>query len=119
MKDNELFLSEFMRRVDLRMFTPSLYEYFKDYLSLEKVRRFGNQFVINSFVPPLPSAAFDRFLTSLFGNGEKPPVQAVDLAVTNACVFHCWHCYNAGRLLRDLLPETLKRVVALLRTTAF
>jgi MoaA/NifB/PqqE/SkfB family radical SAM enzyme/ubiquinone/menaquinone biosynthesis C-methylase UbiE len=111
MNDNDLFLSEFMRTVDLSLFTPSLYDYFMNYLEVERIRRYGDQFVINSFIPPFPSAAFDRFLWAFFGKGEKPPIQSVDLAVTNACPFHCWHCYNAGRRVADLPTETLKRVV--------
>jgi len=111
MRDNDLFLSELMKRVDLSLFTPSLYDYFTDYMEIERIRRFGDQFVINSFIPPFPSPAFDRFLSAFFGEGKKPPIQSVDLAVTNACVLHCWHCYNAGRIISDLSAETLKRVV--------
>ncbi|MDP2895690.1 MAG: methyltransferase domain-containing protein [bacterium] len=112
MKANDVFLAELMKTVDLNLFTPSLYAYFRDYFEIERVRRFGDQFVINSFIPPFPSAAFDRFLSAFFGKGENPPIQSVDLAVTNACVFHCWHCYNAGRPVADLPTETLKRSVA-------
>ena len=48
MKDNDLFLSELMKSVDMRLFTPSLYQYFLDFLEIEKVRRYRNQFVINT-----------------------------------------------------------------------
>ena len=111
MKVNELFLSEFMKNVDIRLFTPSLYQYFKDFLEIEKVRRYDKQFVINTFIPPFPGPAFDRFITSYFGTGKKTPVQSVDLALTNGCIFNCWHCYNAGRLLLDLPTEVLRKIV--------
>jgi MoaA/NifB/PqqE/SkfB family radical SAM enzyme len=111
MEDNELFLSEFMETVDLQLFTPSLYQYLMDFLEIEKVRRFNDQFVINTFIPPFPGPAFDRFLSTTFGTERRTPIQSVDLAITNGCVFNCWHCYNAGRLLRDLPTESLQRTV--------
>jgi hypothetical protein len=38
MHTNDLFLSEFMQSVDMSLFTPSLYQYFIDFLEIEKVR---------------------------------------------------------------------------------
>jgi MoaA/NifB/PqqE/SkfB family radical SAM enzyme/ubiquinone/menaquinone biosynthesis C-methylase UbiE len=111
MKDNDRFLSGFTKSVDMRFFTPSLYRYLKDFLKIEKVRPFGNQFVINTFIPPFPGPAFDRFLSTYFGSEQKTPIQSVDLAVTNGCVFNCWHCYNAGRQLSDLSTESLQNIV--------
>ncbi len=111
MKDNDQFLSEFTRSVDMRFFTPSLYQYLKDFLEIEKVRRYRDQFVISTFIPPYPGPAFDRFLSTYFGTETKTPIQSVDLAVTNGCVFNCWHCYNAGRLLCDLSTESIQGIV--------
>ncbi len=111
MKDNDLFLSELMKTVDIRLFTPSFYQYFLDFLEIEKVRRYRNQFVINTFIPPFPGAAFDRFLSTYFGTEKRTPIQSVDLAVTNACVFNCWHCYNAERMLCDLPTESMQKIV--------
>ena len=82
---NELFLSQLMKTIDMRSFTPSLYRYLKEYLEIEKVRRYAGQFVINTFIPPFPGAAFDRFLSTFFGKGKITPVQSADVAVTNAC----------------------------------
>ncbi len=111
MNTNELFLSEFMKRVDMRLFTPSLYRFFTDYLKTEKVRKYNGQFVFNTFIPPFPGPAFERFLSTFFGNQERSAVQSVDLALTNACMFNCWHCYNAGRLLADIPTETMRKIV--------
>jgi MoaA/NifB/PqqE/SkfB family radical SAM enzyme/ubiquinone/menaquinone biosynthesis C-methylase UbiE len=111
MKDNELFLSEFMKSVDIHLFTPSLYQFFTEFLEIEKVRRYKDQFVVNTFIPPFPGAAFDRFLSTYFGTKRKTPIQSADLAVTNGCVFNCWHCYNAGRRLADLPTESMQRIV--------
>lgn len=111
MKDNEIFLSQFAKTADMRFFTPSLYKYLRDFLKIEKVRRYGDQFVINTFIPPFPGAGFDRFVSTNFGPEHKEAVQSVDLAVTNACVFNCWHCYNAGRSLSDLPKDSLREIV--------
>lgn len=111
MHTNEIFLMEFAKQVDMRVFTPSLYRFFVDYLSIEKVRPYNGQYVINTFIPPFPSAAFDRFMATFFAEDKPSAIQAVDLAVTNACIFNCWHCYNAGRSIADLSTETLVRLV--------
>ena len=89
MNANQQFLDEFMKSVDLSLFTPSLYEYFDDYLGLQKVRKFDGQYVINSFIPPFPGRAFDRFLEGFFGKEGRTKIQSADLAVTNACMFQC------------------------------
>jgi MoaA/NifB/PqqE/SkfB family radical SAM enzyme/ubiquinone/menaquinone biosynthesis C-methylase UbiE len=115
MKENEQFLSEFMAQVDLRLYTPSLYQYLLDFLEIEKVRRYNGQYVINTFIPPYPGPAFDRFLRTYFEEGRRTPIQAVDLAVTNACMFHCWHCYNAGRVLCDLSTDVMQQIVVQLQ----
>ena len=111
MTNNDLFLSEFMKTVDMRLFTPSLYQYFQDFLEIEKVRRYKNQFVINTFIPPFPGKAFNRFLSTYFSDEKRTPIQSVDLAVTNGCVFNCWHCYNAGRVLSDLPTASMQKIV--------
>lgn len=111
MKNNELFLSEFMNSVNLQLFTPALYQYLLEFFEIEKVRLYNDQFVINTFIPPFPGPAFDRFLSTYFSGEERTPIQAVDLAVTNACVFNCWHCYNAGRPISDLSTESMQEIV--------
>ncbi len=111
MKDNELFLAELTKRIDMRFFTPSLYQYLAEFFKIEKVRRFNDQFVINTFIPPFPSPAFDRFVSTYFETDRRTPIQSVDLAVTNACMYNCWHCYNAGRSVDDLPTGSLQRIV--------
>jgi len=111
MRANDLFLSEFMNSVDLGLFSPSLYQYLLDFLKIEKVRRYNGQYVISTFIPPFPRKAFDRFLSTYFESGKRTPIQSADIAVTNACMFNCWHCYNAGRVLRDLSLESIQKVV--------
>lgn len=111
MTTNDTFLNEFMQRIDMRFFTPSLYQYLEDFLQIEKVRKFNDQFVITTFIPPFPGKPFDRFMSSYFGDKGRTRIQSVDLALTNACIFNCWHCYNAGRTISDLSTESLQSVV--------
>jgi MoaA/NifB/PqqE/SkfB family radical SAM enzyme/ubiquinone/menaquinone biosynthesis C-methylase UbiE len=115
MSTNDQFLKEFMRTVDMRVFTPSLYRFFTEFLSIERVRRYGKQYVISTFIPPFPGRAFDRFLDMFIGNGEYPQVNSVDFAVTNACMFNCRHCYNAGRKVDDPSIEDMQDVVSQLQ----
>ncbi|UCE24830.1 MAG: radical SAM protein [Candidatus Zixiibacteriota bacterium] len=115
MTTNQRFLFEFMRNVDMRVFTPSLYRFFTDFLSIERVRQHGNQYVISNFIPPYPGKAFERFMQSFFGGDGPSGIQAVDLAVTNACMFNCRHCYNAGRRVADPSTEELRRLVTQLQ----
>jgi MoaA/NifB/PqqE/SkfB family radical SAM enzyme/ubiquinone/menaquinone biosynthesis C-methylase UbiE len=109
---NEQFLKAFMRNVDLQIFTPSIFSFFSDFLSIERVRKYGERYVISTFIPPFPGKAFDRFMGTFFGSDGHSPVQAVDLAVTNGCIFNCRHCYNAGRVIADPTTRQLRSLVA-------
>lgn len=111
MNENEIFLENIKGQIDERFFSPSLLNYLQEYLTIEKVRLYNNQFVINTFIPPAPGLAFDRFLQTFFGDQNGSKIQSVDLALTNGCIFHCWHCYNANRVLQDLPTKTLKKIV--------
>lgn len=50
---------------------------------------------INTFFPPYPSQAFDRFCRSVIERRRVP--YSVYAAVTGACPFRCGHCSYAGR----------------------
>ena len=115
MSDNQAFLNEFMKSVDMRLFTPSLYQYLLDFLEIEKVRKYNGQYVISTFIPPFPGKPFDRFMETYFGDNGRTAIQSVDLALTNACIFNCWHCYNAGRVVSDLSTDALRKVVTRLQ----
>ena len=111
MSANEEFLSDLMQNMDLSYFSPSLLRYLNSFLEIERVRPYRDGYVINTFIPPYPSKAFERFMSTFFSGEEASGVQSVDLAVTNACMFNCDHCYNAGRKVADLPTRTLKRMV--------
>jgi len=61
----------------------------------EKPHRFAGQTRINSFFPPHPSPAFDRFLSAVIARRRVP--FSTYLAVTGDCPFRCGHCSYGGR----------------------
>lgn len=90
---------------------PKMAEFFKDYLSKEKVVCFDGQYVINTNFPPYPSRAFEGMLGLLAG-AEAKRLYSVALAVTNRCNYNCWHCYNAGRSQIDTPLETMRQLAS-------
>jgi MoaA/NifB/PqqE/SkfB family radical SAM enzyme len=58
---------------------------------------------INSFFPPYPSRAFDRFLETVF-NGRRVPYSTY-FAVTDQCPYRCPHC-SYGKHQRGALDTT-------------
>ncbi|MDD5657118.1 MAG: radical SAM protein [Elusimicrobia bacterium] len=91
---------------------PRLAAFLKDYLSREKVVRFGGRFVVNTNFPPFPGRAFDRFAEGFLeaGGSARRRLHSVTLAVTNRCSYRCWHCYNAGRNQQDVPLARLREL---------
>jgi len=56
----------------------------------ENPHRHNGRLYINTFFPPYPSKAFDRFLEAVIG--EKRIPYSTYFAVTNKCPFACPHC---------------------------
>ncbi|MBI4578073.1 MAG: radical SAM protein, partial [Planctomycetes bacterium] len=69
-------------------------------MRFEKPHHFAGQTRINTFFPPYPSPAFDRFCRAMIERRRVP--YSVYLAVTGACPFHCEHCSYAGRPAGEL-----------------
>jgi len=61
----------------------------------EKPHRFAGQIRVNTFFPPYPSMAFDRFRDAVVAR-RRVPLSAY-LAVTHACPYSCRHCSVSGR----------------------
>ncbi|MFW5798371.1 MAG: radical SAM protein [Planctomycetota bacterium] len=78
-------------------------------LQWEKPRRFAEQVHINSFFPPWPSPAWDRFCRVLIRRSRIP--LSVYIAVTAACPYRCAHC-SYGR--RTGTPLDTDNMVALI-----
>lgn len=57
MRGDEFFV-QVSKRPPFTKLHPKVGGFFKDYLSQEKVVRFGDRFVVNTHFPPYPSRAF-------------------------------------------------------------
>ncbi len=92
---------------------PAVAAFFKDYLSNEKVIPFNNRFVLNTHFPPYPGRAFDNLAEQfgMIGEVVERRLYSVTLAVTNRCMYNCWHCYNAGRNQHEIPLSILKKVI--------
>jgi len=82
----------------------------------EKPHRFAGRTRINTFFPPHPSAAFDRFCEAIVARRRVP--FSTYLAVTHACPYRCEHCSSAGRiggpeLSREELLDLVAQIKAL------
>lgn len=106
------FFQEMASRPPFSKLHPRMAAFLKDYLSREKVVRFGESYVVNTNFPPYPSLAFDRFAEgfSQAGSSQQRRLHSVTLAVTNRCSYRCWHCYNAGRSQEDLPLARLREL---------
>ena len=78
---NEKFLNDFKNVGGKLFFRPSLYRFIRDFLSIERVRKYGNQYVISTFIPPFPGKAFDRFLEMFIGDLKHPPEKYDDYSL--------------------------------------
>jgi MoaA/NifB/PqqE/SkfB family radical SAM enzyme/protein-L-isoaspartate O-methyltransferase len=106
------FFVQVSKRPPFTKLHPEVAGYFKEYLSKEKIVRFGDRFVVNTHFPPYPGRAFDNLAEGfrLLGDAAQRRLYSVTLAVTNRCTYRCWHCYNAGRSQQDLPLEVLGRL---------
>ena len=64
--------------------------YLANQLRFENPQRHRNQLHINAFLPPHPSAAFERFVNAAVQRWRVP--YSVYYAVTDKCPYHCPHC---------------------------
>jgi len=79
----------------------------------ERPHRFGAQIRIDSFFPPWPSPAFDRFCASLVARRRVP--HSAYVAVTGRCPCRCPHCSSAGRPAAEPTAAQLRALVAELK----
>ncbi len=75
----------------------------------EKPHRFDGQIRVNTFFPPYPSQAFDRFCQAVIDRRRVP--YSTYLAVTDECPYSCGHCSYAGRAGGELSDDQLLEVV--------
>ncbi len=84
-------------------------------LKNEKPHKFGNQIRLNTFFPPYPSAAFDRFCQVIIDRRRIP--LSLYQAVTDICPFRCDHCSYAkresGSMSHNQLIDVIGQIKAL------
>jgi MoaA/NifB/PqqE/SkfB family radical SAM enzyme len=100
----------------IEMFSPLLGRVPKDHLKYlahlmenEKPHKFHDQIHLNTFFPPYPSPAFERFCEAIVSRKRVP--LSLYLAITDRCPFHCSHCSYAGRDVGRMSHETLLEVI--------
>ena len=91
---------------------PSLLESYITALQHEKVVKFGDQYVLNTFFPPFPSKAFEN----VFNRGLNYPMNT-NVAVTNNCHGECDYCsyVPSENGHPDLSLDQLKSIMAQLQ----
>jgi len=110
-----------------RVFRKRGFRGLRDYFGLlrralvhERILFHEGRYVINSFIPPVPSGGFRKCLRSQVNNyvlrdaENTVPVAAV-VAVTSACPCACWHCSSAGTEESRMEANDLRRVLSVLR----
>ena len=80
------------------------------WLDGERITRHGNRWVLNTFLPPFPSPAFDRLFFNQLSGRTYTPVSAY-LAATARCPANCWHCSLKNRANAELPLETWLRTI--------
>ncbi|EGD47028.1 Radical SAM domain protein [Ruminiclostridium papyrosolvens DSM 2782] len=70
------------------------------------------QYFINSFLPAIPSKAWDKAMDTLdsIKKGERKLFQS-DVVVTGRCHCNCWHCYRNKSSRYDLSLESVKSFI--------
>ena len=116
MKGDE-FLAQVGARPPFSRMNPRIGAFFKEYLSNEKIVKFGEFHVLNTHFPPYPSPAFDNMVAhyNTIAETGKRSLFSVTFAVTNRCMYNCRHCYNAGRGQEDLDLKALGGIVSALQ----
>ena len=83
--------------------SDKLFFFLEKFMTSEMITNHNNQKVINSFIPPYPSEAFNRIVKNL-KNGAKTPFSAY-LAITPECPNNCWHCSSEKRQKSSINPK--------------
>jgi len=78
-------------------------------MRFEKPHRTAGQVRINTFFPPYPSLAFDRFCEAVIARRRVP--YSTYLAVTGRCPYACGHCSYAGRADVEMSHRQLLDVI--------
>jgi len=117
-----MYLSRFEKEVELlktmnmseirKLPLPVLWK-IRGLLKEEKFTRLNGRVVINSFLPPFPSEAFNglgRSIQALLMEHRAIPLSAY-ISVTGKCRYNCWHCSKTRRMGADMSRGTILSAV--------
>jgi MoaA/NifB/PqqE/SkfB family radical SAM enzyme len=93
---------------------PGASMFMASYMRGFPVRRFGENLILHSHLPPLTSTAYSRFVSHHLVKRRPGPSHA-QIGVTNACPQNCEYCYNKGRTGRPMDTSTILGVMDDLR----
>lgn len=94
----EVILLSNIKSKELRTLPLNILWYLHRTFKNEKLTKVNGQYVINTFMPPFPSLAFDRLIKNsidVYRHNVNP--YSAYIALTNKCGFNCWHCSKAYR----------------------
>jgi MoaA/NifB/PqqE/SkfB family radical SAM enzyme len=89
---------------------PAAGLFFLRYMRKFRVRRFGEDLVLHSHLPPLNSPAYAAFVREQLVERRDLPTHA-QVGLTNACPQRCVYCYNRDRQGRPLDTAEILTVV--------
>jgi MoaA/NifB/PqqE/SkfB family radical SAM enzyme len=90
-----------LRHPRLLRVRPALGWFFLKYMRKFRVRRFGENLILHSHLPPLNSAAYGAIVREQLVERREMPTHA-QVGLTAACPQRCVYCYNRDRTGRSL-----------------
>ncbi len=93
---------------------PAASLFMAEYMRRFPVRRFGENLILHSHLPPLTSTAYSRFVEHHLV-ARKPGPSHAQIGLTNACPQNCEYCYNKQRSGVCMDTPTILRTIDDLR----
>lgn len=91
----------------------------------ERVVKHEGKYMINAFLPPLNSRAFQSICNSVPGEGAefyKNHVLGVRLApistyigITGKCMYHCWHCSASSMMEKEVSDLSTQEMIQIVQ----
>ncbi len=99
---------------DMLRVKPSASLFMARYMSRFPVRRYGDNLILHSHLPPLTGRAYERFVSHHLV-GRYPGPSHAQVGLTNACPQDCEYCYNKRRTGVPMDTATILGVIDDLR----
>ena len=93
---------------------PSASLFMARYMNRFPVRRYGDNLILHSHLPPLTGRAYSRFIAHHLV-ARRPGPSHAQVGLTNACPQNCEYCYNRQRTGVPMDTPTILKVIDDLR----